>query len=288
MWQRWHRKGRLPASTLSLFEPCGSWQVRQFSRTGACSHSMGPRLSMWQLSHSSLLDVARIMCGPVEPCGLWQLAQFMPPSMIGMWAERASAIFLVRWQVRHSSLVLAFLSMLRCPGSCASCMVWQLMHDTLWLACELFSHRNCSPTRWQVVQVALTWSAGSLRGSMMVAYPGFDLSPAASACADPGPWHDSQPGMPATTLESPTARPCPPCANSRNSLSWHSAQACDPTKWGAGSAAWERRTATVPSSSIPASEARNIERSRMPDLLPRSGATGARSKGARFLAGPDS
>src|SRR5690349_24523067 len=60
-WQRWHRNGRLPASTLSLFAPCGSWQVTQFSRTGACSHRNGPRLSEWQLSQSSLFDDARSM-----------------------------------------------------------------------------------------------------------------------------------------------------------------------------------------------------------------------------------
>ena len=48
-WQRWHRNGCLATSIRSLFEPCGSWQVAQFSVTGACSQSIGPRFSAWQL-----------------------------------------------------------------------------------------------------------------------------------------------------------------------------------------------------------------------------------------------
>jgi len=32
----------------SLIDPWASWQLRQFSRTGACSQSIGPRFSAWQ------------------------------------------------------------------------------------------------------------------------------------------------------------------------------------------------------------------------------------------------
>ena len=44
-------------------EPCASWQLRQFSRTGACSQSTGPRISAWQLRQLSATEVP-VRSGP--------------------------------------------------------------------------------------------------------------------------------------------------------------------------------------------------------------------------------
>ena len=57
MWQRWQSIGSFATSIRSLFEPCGSWQVTQFSRPTACSHRNGPRFSAWQVAHASLIEL---------------------------------------------------------------------------------------------------------------------------------------------------------------------------------------------------------------------------------------
>src|SRR5581483_306689 len=49
VWHCWHSIGTGSTSSVWLLEPCGSWQVRQFSRTGACSNTNGPRFSAWQV-----------------------------------------------------------------------------------------------------------------------------------------------------------------------------------------------------------------------------------------------
>ena len=49
--------GCLTASMRSLDDPCGSWHVAQFSRTGACSHSTGPRISVWQVVQLSAIEL---------------------------------------------------------------------------------------------------------------------------------------------------------------------------------------------------------------------------------------
>ena len=41
----------------SFDEPCGSWQVAQFSRTGVCSHNTGPRISVWHVMQLSATEV---------------------------------------------------------------------------------------------------------------------------------------------------------------------------------------------------------------------------------------
>jgi hypothetical protein len=46
-WHCWHRNGGLSLSRLSLIEPCGLWQSAQFSCTGWCVRTNGPRFSMW-------------------------------------------------------------------------------------------------------------------------------------------------------------------------------------------------------------------------------------------------
>ena len=49
VWHSKHSRGRDIFSENSLIEPCGSWQFRQFSRTGACSNRNGPRFSAWHV-----------------------------------------------------------------------------------------------------------------------------------------------------------------------------------------------------------------------------------------------
>ena len=60
------------ASIRSFDEPCGSWHVVQLSRTGACSHSIGPRISVWHVVHSSVteLPVRSALTLLIDPCGL--------------------------------------------------------------------------------------------------------------------------------------------------------------------------------------------------------------------------
>src|SRR3546814_6380969 len=37
-WHCWHSIGTGATSSACWLEPCGAWQLRQFSRTGACSN----------------------------------------------------------------------------------------------------------------------------------------------------------------------------------------------------------------------------------------------------------
>ena len=49
----------------------------QFSRTGACSQSTGPRISAWQVVHISPTELPLLSALPlvIDPCGLWQVVQ---------------------------------------------------------------------------------------------------------------------------------------------------------------------------------------------------------------------
>ena len=49
LWQLEHMKPMFSFIRRASVEPCGVWQLVQSSRTGWCSHSIGPRLSAWQL-----------------------------------------------------------------------------------------------------------------------------------------------------------------------------------------------------------------------------------------------
>src|SRR4051812_50090332 len=99
MWQRWQSIGIRTTSMRSFDEPCGSWQVAQFSRTGACSKSIGPRISVWQLVQSSAteLPVLRFLTLLIEPCGLWQELHDILPSRTGMCAIARSVLVTCRW-----------------------------------------------------------------------------------------------------------------------------------------------------------------------------------------------
>ena len=89
----------------SFDEPCGSWQVAQFSLTGACSHSIGPRISAWQLMHSSATELPTLSAFTllIDPCGLWHDEHAILPSRTGMCATARSVLATcVRWHVAHS------------------------------------------------------------------------------------------------------------------------------------------------------------------------------------------
>ena len=52
-WQSAHSAGGFCASRPLCAEPCGVWQIAQFSSTGGCVWIHGPRLSAWQVRHRS-------------------------------------------------------------------------------------------------------------------------------------------------------------------------------------------------------------------------------------------
>ena len=54
-WQVSQTRGIRTLSSCGLFVPCASWQLRQFSITGGCSHKNGPRRSGWQLKQFSFV-----------------------------------------------------------------------------------------------------------------------------------------------------------------------------------------------------------------------------------------
>src|SRR6185436_167927 len=138
-WQRWQSIGALATSMRSLFDPCGSWQLAQFSRPAACSHMNGPRFSAWQLAHDSLTVLPVFsMRTLVDPCGLWQEVQSILPSRSGMWPDFWTFIASCLWQLTHVSTALAVLS---CAfADFGLCMLLQLTHDTLRASCRLPCH----------------------------------------------------------------------------------------------------------------------------------------------------
>src|SRR5436190_23877967 len=125
----------------SFDDACGSWQVAQFSRTGACSYSIGPRISAWQVSHSSPteLPVLSALTFVNEPCGLWHDVQFIFPSRTGMCATARSVLVTCsRWHSWQSAVSVGF----------TSCRVvdfqlwtlWHVTHDRLRCSCMLPCH----------------------------------------------------------------------------------------------------------------------------------------------------
>src|SRR5262245_17609730 len=104
----------------SFDDPCGSWQGTQLSRTGACSHKNGPRLSAWHDVQLSLtVNPARSRRVFLEPCTLWHDMHSNLPSRTGMWPERSSLFTLSVWQVAHCMVCeLAFRKPFSAPGLC--------------------------------------------------------------------------------------------------------------------------------------------------------------------------
>src|SRR5262249_35965340 len=100
-------------SMRSLDDPCGSWHVAQFSRTGAWSHSIGPRISAWHVMHSSPteLPVFRFLTLVSDPCGLWHDEHSILPSRTGMCATARSVLVTCsRWHVAQTCVTVAFTS----------------------------------------------------------------------------------------------------------------------------------------------------------------------------------
>jgi hypothetical protein len=92
---------------------------------------------MWQVSHSSLFEAPRIMCGPGEPCGLWQSAQVIEPSDTGMCETCETWLRLSVWQRKQSSLVPVACSRFWPPGSLELWTAWQSTQATRFRACVL-------------------------------------------------------------------------------------------------------------------------------------------------------
>src|SRR6187397_2859886 len=112
-WQRWQSMGMRTFSMRSFEEPCGSWHVVQLSRTGACSHRTGPRISAWQLVQLSPIELPTLSALTLlmDPCGLWHDEQDILPSRTGICATARSVLMTwARWQVAQSSFSVALTS----------------------------------------------------------------------------------------------------------------------------------------------------------------------------------
>src|SRR5512132_3602931 len=126
-WQRWQSIGTFATSMRSLLDPCGSWQVTQFSRPTACSHRNGPRFSVWQLAQASVIEVPSLSIFTFcDPCGLWQvvhsiLAPFFSPT--GMCDDLCTLLTSLRW---HWTQVSCTVSVFNCAFSdFGACTLWQ-------------------------------------------------------------------------------------------------------------------------------------------------------------------
>src|SRR6186713_3608147 len=146
MWHRWQSIGMRTTSMRSFDEPCGSWHVAQFSRTGACSNSMGPRISVWHVVQSSAteLPVFRFLTLLIEPCGLWHDEHDILPSRTGMCATARSVLATCRrWQVAHTCVSVGFTNWL--CGDFGACTLWQVVQVRLRAACAPPSQPACVP-----------------------------------------------------------------------------------------------------------------------------------------------
>src|SRR5262252_2300269 len=169
----------------SLFEPCGSWQLAQFSRPAACSQRNGPRFSAWQLAQASLMLLPTFSIRTLfEPCGVWQDVQSILPSPTGMCPDLRIFIASCLWQLSQVSVAVAVFSWNR--SDFGACTLWQLAHATLRASCMLPCQSACGPLLWQVRHVAFASRALSLSKRRMSS-----LLPE-SACFCPGPWQTSQ------------------------------------------------------------------------------------------------
>src|SRR5574339_63571 len=177
MWHRWQSIGTFATSIRSLLDPCGSWQVTQFSRPTACSNRNGPRFSAWQLAQLSATELPSLSIFTFcEPWGLWQEEHASLPSRTGMCCERCTLFTTFWWHWAHVSI---WVSVFSCAFSdFGACTLWQVRHDRLRASCLPPDHSLCSERLWQVMQVSLT-----SRAEIFVSCLIFVLSPPPSTCA---------------------------------------------------------------------------------------------------------
>src|SRR3954468_2758612 len=153
MWQRWHSIGALATSIRSLFEPCGSWQLAQFSRPAACSHRNGPRFSAWQLAHASLIVLPTFSIRTLfDPCGVWHDVHSILPSRSGMCPDFLTFIASCLWQVSQVSVAVAVFSWNL--SDFGAWMLWHLPHATWGASSMLPCHSECAPLLWHDTQAA--------------------------------------------------------------------------------------------------------------------------------------
>src|SRR6476469_3478938 len=139
----------------SLFEPCGSWQLAQFSRPAACSQRNGPRFSVWQLAHASLMVLPVFSIRTLfDPCGLWHEVHSILPSRSGMWPDFLTFIASCLWQVSQVCTTFTVLSCARSDFGLWT--LWQVAHDTLRASCMLPCQSACAPLLWHDRQALLT------------------------------------------------------------------------------------------------------------------------------------
>src|SRR3982751_4155540 len=125
-------------SMRSLDDPCGSWQVAQFSRTGVCSHIIGPRISAWQLTQSSAteLPVLSAFTFVIDPCGLWHELHDIFPSRTGMCATARSVLATcVLWHVAQICVCVALTSW--CSGDFGLWTLWHVVQERFRRSCAL-------------------------------------------------------------------------------------------------------------------------------------------------------
>src|ERR1035437_7055713 len=181
MWHRWQSIGALATSMRSLFDPCGSWQVAQFCVTGACSQRYGPRFSVWQLVHASVIQLPVFsMRTLVDPCGLWQDVQSILPSRTGMWPDFRSFVASCLWQLAQVSMTDFVLSW--AWSDFGLCTEWHVVHERSRALCMLDCHCAWLPRLWQVKQVAALSRADITLKRLI-----FSLFPESSTCALPLP-----------------------------------------------------------------------------------------------------
>src|SRR3954468_3339808 len=154
-WQRWHNIGSLATSIRSLFVPCGSWQLTQFSRPAACSHRNGPRFSAWHVAQASLIELpSRSILTFCDPCGLWHVVHSSLPSRTGMCDDRCTLATSFVWHCTQVSVTVSFFSW--ASVDFGSCTLWQVVQDMLRESCLLPAQLLCSLRAWHVVQVSPT------------------------------------------------------------------------------------------------------------------------------------
>src|SRR5262249_33047751 len=138
---RWQSIGIRTTSMRSLDDPCGSWHVVQFSRTGSCSHSTGPRISVWQLVQASLteLPTLRFLTLLIDPCGLCHELQVILPSGTGLCAL-ARSVFATcrRWHMTQTWVCVSFPSW--CSDDFGLWTLWQVVQDRFRRSWALPSH----------------------------------------------------------------------------------------------------------------------------------------------------